>query len=98
MVRRVGRLVLHHILWGDQCGAGWADFGPRPLNPSVASNMLHSFGHLISTLYNIVDLTMLDDVTFVWPGLKTNFQLKNLNTSNNQTMLVQTRRKQNFKV
>ena len=37
--------------------------GPRPLSPSVPSNMLHSFGHFVQHYV----ASMLDVVTIVWP-------------------------------
>ena len=43
----------------------WVDFGLIPLSPGVASNMLHSFGHLVQHC-NIIR-QMLDDVAIFLP-------------------------------
>ena len=62
------------IFWVNQHGRSfvfegfWVDFCPRLSCSSVASNMLHSFGHLVQ-LYAALNLTRLDDAAIVWPGL-----------------------------
>ena len=79
MVQRGGRSVSRHFfgkpIWRRFVFLGfWVDFGPRPLSPIVASNALHSFGHLIqhcatSSNSTMLDSTILDDAAIVWPGL-----------------------------